>query len=144
VPQCLTPRRKSPQGLIPPPPNRVAGWAKLGTGLGMASTEGVAGYLHPTLAEALAIANVTILVMVVVVVFAVAVWGSQQSSDRVFRLLCCVTNRPELAVPGSSQPGIPAAGQAQLGSAQGETATVGAVLAVIAQDPAGEPAQDPE
>ena len=102
MPTVLIPAPECPQAQVPAARHRAAGWAKLGTGLGVAAAEAAAGYLHPALAEALAIADVAIPVMLVLIVFAVVVLGSQQTCDRVFRLLRWITNRPEPPAPGSS------------------------------------------
>jgi hypothetical protein len=90
-----------PPGQTPPTRHQLAGRARLSAGLGIATAEGVAGYLHPELAEALAIADVAIPVLLVLILFAVVVGGSQETCDRVFRLLRWITNRPEPAAPDS-------------------------------------------
>jgi len=86
---------------MPATRHRAAGWAKLGTGLGVLAAEGAADYLHPALSAALTVADVAIPVILVLIVFAVVVRGSQQTCDRVFRLLRWITNRPEPPAPAS-------------------------------------------
>jgi hypothetical protein len=52
-------------------------------------------------AEALAIADVSIPVILLFLLLAVIVRGSQQTCDRVFRLLRWITNRSEPSAPDS-------------------------------------------
>lgn len=92
----------------PPTRHRAAGWTKLGTGLVILAGEAAEGTLHPAMADALAIADVAIPVACMLVVFAVITRGSEQTCERVFRLLRWMTNRPEPPAPGSPQP--PASG----------------------------------
>lgn len=71
----------------------------LGTGVGVLGSEGVAGILHPALGEALAAADVAVSLAIVMVLLAAVLRGSDQTCDRVFRLLRWITNRPEPAAP---------------------------------------------
>jgi hypothetical protein len=66
----------------------VAGTASLGASLGM-------GILHPLLGEVIAIAETA----AVLTVFAVALFGSKVLSERAFRLLRWLGNRPEQSAP---------------------------------------------
>ena len=94
-----------------PARHRAAGWAKLGTGLGIAAAEIAEGILHPTLAEALSIADLAIPALAALIVFTVVVRSSETTCDRVFRLLRWISNRPEPAAPaqtGIEQPQAPA------------------------------------
>lgn len=109
VPPTVSRAEASPQSPLPPTRHRAAGWTKLGTGLGIVAAEVAEGALHPALAEALAIADLAIPVVIMLIVFAVIIWGSQQTVDRVFRLLRWITNRPEPAAPDPPQPSTPAA-----------------------------------
>src|SRR5690349_19005930 len=101
MPAAVTPAPEGPQGPVPAPRYRAAGWAKLGTGLGVIAAEVAEGALHPGLAEALVITDMSIPVVITLIVVALIIWGRQQTVDRVFRLLRWIANRPEPAGPGS-------------------------------------------
>lgn len=107
TPTAIVPPPDGPQSPVPPAWHRSSSWAKLVTGLAVAAAEAVADYLHPGLAEALAIADVAIPVILLLILFAVVVLGSHQTCDRVFRLLRWITNRPEPTAPDSHQPQSP-------------------------------------
>ena len=66
----------------------VAGAASLGTSLGI-------GMLHPLLGEVIAITETAI----VLTLLAVALFGSECLSERAFRLLRWLGNRPEPPAP---------------------------------------------
>jgi hypothetical protein len=90
-----------------PPSGPAAGSARLGTCLGLAAAEIVAGVLHPALAEALAIADLAIPSLAALIVFTVIVRGSAETCNRVFRLLRWIAGRPEPtapAIPGEAPP----------------------------------------
>jgi hypothetical protein len=75
------------------------GW-KLGAAAGTLGAEGAAGYLSPGLGAALAAADVLVPLAVAVVLLAAVLLGSDQTCERVFRLLRWATNRPEPPSPG--------------------------------------------
>jgi hypothetical protein len=102
VPPPDTPRARDEQR--PSTQHKVAGLAKLGTGLAVVAGEVVEGAHHPALADALVIADVAIPAAVLLLVFAVITRGSQQTCDRVFRLLRWLANRPEPPAPGPVRP----------------------------------------
>jgi hypothetical protein len=82
------------------------GW-RLGTGAGILSAEGTAGYLHPAVGVALAVADIAVPAAVAAVLLAVILLGSDQRCERAFRLLRWIAGRAEpLAprVPGLRQP----------------------------------------
>lgn len=85
---------------------RASGWVKLGTSVAVIGAEIAESVLHPEVAESLAIADVAIPLIVGLILLTIIVRGSQETVDRVFRLLRWITNRPEPTVPSlpSSQP----------------------------------------
>jgi hypothetical protein len=68
-------------------------------GMGLVAAEITEGVLHPALAEALTIADLATPVVMAIIVFIVIVRGSQQTCDRVFRLLRWITNKQEPPAP---------------------------------------------
>jgi hypothetical protein len=90
-----------------PTRRQAAGWAKLGAGLAIVVAEVLEGAMHPALAETLAIADLAIPVACMLVVFVVITRGSEQTCERVFRLLRWITNRSEPAAPDSPPPQRP-------------------------------------
>jgi hypothetical protein len=108
VPPPITPRPVDQQSSSTR--HKAAGWAKLGTGLLVLAGEVAEGWLHPALADALAIADVAIPVASMLIVFAAIIFGSDQTCERVFRFLRWVTNRPEPPAPGSTPPTTPGSG----------------------------------
>jgi hypothetical protein len=115
-PPAIIPAAVSPPGPEPSTRNRAAGWAKLGTGLGIIAAEAAEEALHPGLAEALAIADLAIPAVTLLIVFAVIIRGSQQTCERVFRLLRWITNRPEPAAPEPAASAAASPSQATPGS----------------------------
>lgn len=104
-------------GSTPPPRPRTPGWVKLLLGLAAIGADVTESILHPEVAAALAIAEVAIPVIVGLIVFTTIVLGSQETADRVFRLLRWIRNHPEPLTPGSSSSQSPA-GAAEHTSAQ--------------------------
>jgi hypothetical protein len=84
-----------PGSEVPLASRRPPGWGKAGAGLGVVAAESAAGYLHPGLAGVLAIADLAIPLAVLLILLAIVVRGSDQTCERVFRLLRWITNRPE-------------------------------------------------
>jgi len=70
-------------------------WRVAGAGAGVLGGEGVAGYLHPALGEALAVADVVVPLAIALVLLIAILCGSDQTCERVFRLLRWTANRPE-------------------------------------------------
>ena len=80
-----------------PPPSgarRTARWPVIRAGAGVLS-EGMAGYLHPVLGEALAAADVIVPLAVGLILLAAILRGSSETCERAFRLLRWITDRPE-------------------------------------------------
>lgn len=75
-------------------------WRALGTSAGILGGEGLIGYLHPALGEALAAADILVPLCLAVVLLTAILCGSSQTCERVFRLLRWITNRPEPPAPG--------------------------------------------
>jgi hypothetical protein len=67
-------------------------WRSLGLAVGVLGGPATVSYLHPVLGLILTIGGVTIIAMVV----ATALFGTLTRSDRAFRLIRILTNRPEL------------------------------------------------
>jgi hypothetical protein len=87
----------------PPGGRPRALWRAIGVGAGVLGGQGVAGYLHPVLGEALAAADVIVpLVITVILLFAI-LRGSSQTCERVFRLLRWIADRPEPPTPQDSK-----------------------------------------
>jgi hypothetical protein len=78
---------------------RLVPWRVLGTGAAVVAGEGVAAYLQPALREALAAADIVTPLAIVIVLITVILRGSNQTVDRVFRLLRWISNRPEPPAP---------------------------------------------
>lgn len=81
----------------------------IGVGAG-AVGEGVAGYLHPVLGEALAAADIIVPLAIGLILLTAILRGSRETCERVFRLLRWLANRPEPPAPqraGSDQPRSP-------------------------------------
>ena len=101
IPAAGTPPATAPRsGGRPPAP-----WRVLGAGAGVLGGEGVAGYLHPVLGEALAAVDVLVPLAIALVLLAAILCGSNQTCERVFRLLRWIANRPEPPGPIRSQTG---------------------------------------
>jgi hypothetical protein len=76
-------------------------WRALGAGAGVLGSEGVAGFLHPAVGEALAVADVVVPLVLGLVLIIVILAGSDQACERAFRLLRWAANRPEPAAPAA-------------------------------------------
>jgi len=83
----------------PPGQRPRALWRAIGAGAGVLGGQGVAGYLHPLLGEALAAADVIVPLAIAVILLFAILRGSSQTCDRVFRLLRWIANRPEPTTP---------------------------------------------
>ena len=103
----LTPR--PPSSATPPSPPRTPGWVKLGTGLAVIGAEITESVLHPAAAEAEQIAAAAIPLIVGLILFTTIVRGSPQTTERIFRLLRWIANRPEPTAPDSPSSQSPAA-----------------------------------
>jgi hypothetical protein len=79
------------------------GW-KLGAGVGTLGAEGAVGYLYAPLGAALAAADVIVPLAVGLILLVAILRGSNETYERVFRLLRWVTNRPEPPAPGQANP----------------------------------------
>ena len=84
---------------------RCTPWRVVGAGAGLIGIEGIAGYLHPALAEVLVATDVIVLVSITLIVLAAILFGSTETVERVFRLLRWAVNRPEPAAPAPPGPG---------------------------------------
>jgi hypothetical protein len=96
-------------GRDPEPGGRpVLPWRALSAGAGILGSEGLAGTLHPALGEALATADVVVPLAIALVLLTAILLGSDQTCERVFRLLRWAANRPEPAAPARrrSAPGL--------------------------------------
>ena len=71
-----------------------ANWRKVGAGVGVSAQTAVI-YVRPVLVigEVLVIVNATIPLITVLITFGAAIWGSQDTCDRVYRLMRMVANR---------------------------------------------------
>ena len=79
-------------------------WRAVGAGAGLIGTEGIAGCLHPALAEVLVATDVITPVAITLIVVAAILFGSAETVERVFRLLRWIANRPEPAAPDAPGP----------------------------------------
>ena len=94
------------QGAAPPAGGRSpALWRVLGAGAGVLGSESLAGYLHPTLGEALAATDVLVPLAIGLVLLTAILCGSNQTCERTFRLLRWIANRPEPPGPIRGQTG---------------------------------------
>jgi hypothetical protein len=82
-----------------------ASWRILGAGAGIGGGEGVAAYLHPGLGEVLAGADVIAPIAIAGVLLCAILFGSEQTCERVFRLLRWIANRSEPPAPVHGRPG---------------------------------------
>jgi hypothetical protein len=73
-------------------------WRPVGTTASLGAPVGI-GMLHPMFGEVIAVIEV----VVVLTIIATALFGSQTLSERAFRLLRWVGNRPEPSPPGIKQ-----------------------------------------
>ena len=86
----------------PPTARPLAPWRILGAGAGIGGGEGVAAYLHPALGELLAGADVIAPIAIAGVLLFAILFGSEQTCERVFRLLRCI--QPVGATSTSARP----------------------------------------
>jgi hypothetical protein len=102
MPMIPTPDTR--QATISPPGGRPSAARRiLGAGAGVLGGEGVAGYLHPALGEARAAADVLVPLAIGLVLLIAILYGSDQTCERVFRLLRWIANRPEPPGPQQSR-----------------------------------------
>jgi hypothetical protein len=87
---------------LPSGDRRSAPWRMIGVGAGVLS-EGVAGYLHPVLGEALAAVDIIVPMVVSLILLIAILCGSSRTCERAFRLLRWITNRPEPPAPERRQ-----------------------------------------
>jgi hypothetical protein len=87
----LSPRRASV--------SRMA--SRLGIGVGALGAEGIAAYLRPVVGVILVVADVAVPTLVGIILLVAILRGSQDTCDRVFRLLRWIANRPEPPAPTS-------------------------------------------
>lgn len=88
----------------PAPARLPVGRRYLSAGAGVLGSEGLAAYLHPALGEALAAADIIVPLATALVLLTAILCGSTQTCERVFRLLRCITNRPEPPAPAPARP----------------------------------------
>jgi hypothetical protein len=74
-------------------------WRALIAGTGIFGGEGAAEVVHPALGAALAAADVIGPLAIALIMLAAILLGSDETVERVFRLLRWVANRPEPAAP---------------------------------------------
>ena len=68
-------------------------------GAGVLGAEGVASYLHPVMGEVLAVTGIAVPLAIALTLLAAILAGSEQTVERVFRLLRWTANRPEPPAP---------------------------------------------
>jgi hypothetical protein len=93
---------KDPKGLPaggPKPPNSPP-WRAVGVGVASLGTPAGIAILHPMLGEIIAVIEV----MMVLTIIGTALFGSPALSERAFRLLRWIGNRPEPPSPASGLP----------------------------------------
>jgi hypothetical protein len=88
----------------PPATAQASAWWKLGAGTVVITAEGTAAYVQPALGAALAVADVTVPLAVALLLVAAVLCGSNETCERVFRLLRWIANRPEPPAPGRREP----------------------------------------
>ena len=76
-------------------------WRAIGASAGILGGETLASYLRPGLGEALAAADSIIPLAIVLILLTVILRGSDQTVERVFRLLRWAANRPEPPAPNA-------------------------------------------
>jgi hypothetical protein len=77
-------------------------WRALATGAAVLGSETAATVVHPALGEALALADVIGPLAIALILLAAILFGSDQTVERVFRLLRWAVNRPEPKAPTGS------------------------------------------
>ena len=90
--------------MVPPDRRPAAAWWKIGTGAGVLAAEAAGGYLRPALGELLAAVDVIVPVMVALILLTAILRGSNETYERVFRLLRWIANRPEPPAPLGHDP----------------------------------------
>lgn len=76
------------------------GWWRFGAaGGGFAVLQGTTSYMHPSIGIALAITDISVPLAAAVVLVVAILSGSDQTCERVFRLLRWIANRPEPSAP---------------------------------------------
>lgn len=96
------------QAVSPPRATREIGrqpvpWRTVGMGAGFFGSESLTAYLHPAFGETLVAADIVGPLAIAVTVLIVILRGSNQTVERIFRLLRWIANRPEPPAPGPSQ-----------------------------------------
>jgi hypothetical protein len=84
-----------------------ASWWRFGAGAGAMGVPGALGWVCPAAAIVLAVVEVAVPLLAVVVAGGVAVFGNEQASERVFRLLRLVTGREEPPGPPEIARSVP-------------------------------------
>jgi hypothetical protein len=80
-------------------PSTATPWWRTTVGIVIFSGQTTAAYVHPAILTVLAIANATVPPVAGVVVVTVILFGSEETNDRIFRLLRWIANRPEPPAP---------------------------------------------
>jgi hypothetical protein len=83
-------------------PRQPVPWRALIAAAGIAGGEGTAEIVRPELGEALALIDVIGPMMIALILITAILRGSDETVDRVFRLLRWAVNRPEPEAPASS------------------------------------------
>jgi hypothetical protein len=94
-PQAPSPDADGRGAALPAMRDRVP-WRSAGTGVASLVTPVGIGMLHPVLGEVLAVIEV----VVALTIIGTALFGSHTLSERAFRLLRWIGNRPEPSTPG--------------------------------------------
>lgn len=96
----LTPSTTKRPELSPEPARRSRmPWRLLSAGTGVLAGEGAMFYLHPALGEILSTADVAVPTAFGAILLAAILCGSDETCERVFRLLRWIANRPEPPSP---------------------------------------------
>jgi len=101
-PQAPSPDADGPGAALPAMRDRVP-WRSAGTGVASLVTPVGIGVLHPVLGEVLAVIEV----VVVLTIIGTALFGSQTLSERAFRFLRWIGNRPEPSAPTGNHASAP-------------------------------------
>ena len=101
-PQAPSPDADPAGAALPAVRERVP-WRSAGTGVASLVTPVGIGVLHPLLGEVLAVIEV----VVVLTIIGTALFGSQTLSERAFRFLRWIGNRPEPSAPTRGQAALP-------------------------------------
>lgn len=102
LPQAPSPDAGGPDAASPAMRDRVP-WRSAGTGVASLVTPVGIGVLHPVLGEVLAVIEV----VVALTIIGTALFGSQTLSERAFRFLRWIGNRPEPSAPTGRQAASP-------------------------------------